>query len=221
MHWKETPIHFIDFEGARGCGVLEFGVATLLGGEIVSTVTRICRATGRVRAEDIAVHGIRAEDTNEAAPFSEEWEAFAGMRARGPFAAHFASTEDSLIRAVWPYARISPDFSRPGGTTPEWGPWIDTGRLLPGCLKGLRSARLEVLVADCGVQDELGELAAQHCPLGRARFHAALYDALASALLLVALGRRPEFSDMTLPWLFTQSVMSGAARDTLGQDRLF
>lgn len=221
MHWHETPIHFIDFEGARGCGILEYGVATVLGGGIVSTATRLCRAKGRVRAEDTEVHGIRAEDTDAAAPFSDDWELFAGMRARGPLAAHFASTEDSLIRGAWPYARVSPDFSRPGDSTAGWGPWIDTGRIVPGCLTGLRSARLEDLVADCGVQAELDELAQRHCPAGRARYHAALYDAMAAALLLVALGRRPEFAKMTLPWLFAHSVMSGEARDELRQGKLF
>jgi len=220
MHWKETPIHFIDFEGARGCGILEYGVATVLGGEIVSTATRLCRAHGRVRVEDTAVHGIRVEDTGDAAPFADDWEAFAGMRARGPFAAHFSSTEDSLIRAAWPYARMSPDFARPGGTSAEWGPWIDTGRIIPGCLQGLRSARLEDLVGDCGVQAELDELATRHCPPDRTRFHAALYDAMAAALLLLAFGRRTEFTDMTLPWLFAHSVMSGEARDELRQGRL-
>lgn len=221
MHWHETPIHFIDFEGARSCGILEYGVATVLGGEVVSTATRLCRAKGRVRAEDTEVHGIRAEDTDAAAPFEEDWDLFAGMRARGPFAAHFASTENSLIRAAWPYARMSPDFARPGGTTAGWGPWIDTGRIIAGCLTGLRSARLEDLVTDCGVQAGLDELAARHCPPARTRYHAALYDAMASALLLISLGRRAEFADMTLPWLFAHSVMSGDARDELRQEKLF
>jgi DNA polymerase-3 subunit epsilon len=221
MHWKETPIHFIDFEGARVCGVLEYGVATVLGGEIVATATRLCRANGRVRVDDTAVHGIRAEDTADASPFSDEWEIFSGMRARGPFAAHFSSTEDSLIRMSWPYARMSPDFSRPGGTSAEWGPWIDTGRVIPGCLQGFRSARLEDLVGDCGLQSELDELAARHCPGGRARFHAALYDAIASALILISLGRRAEFEGMTLPWLFANSVLGGEARDSIRQERLF
>lgn len=221
MHWKETPIHFIDFEGARSCGVLEYGVATVVGGEIVATSTRLCRALGRVRPEDSAVHGIRAEDTSYAAPFSEEWEVFAGLRGRGPFAAHFSSTEDSLIRATWPYARVSPDFAHPGGTSAEWGPWIDTGRLIPGCLSGLRSARLEDLVSACGLCGELDDVASRHCPEGRSQFHAALYDALASALLLIALGRRPEFAEMTIPWLFAHSVLSGEARDSIRQDELF
>lgn len=219
--WTETPIHFVDFEGSQGCGVLEYGVATVLGGEIVATATRLCRANGRVCAEDSAMHGIRAEDTASLDPFRDDWEVFAGLRARGPFAAHFSATENSLIRATWPYARMSSDFSRPGESTAEWGPWIDTGRIIPGCLQGLRSARLEDLVSDCGVQAELDELAARHCPPERARFHAALYDAIAAALLLISLGRRPEFSEMTLPWLMAHSVMDPGRREGIRQDKLF
>lgn len=221
MHWKETPIHFIDFEGSHGCGVLEYGIATVLGGAVIATSTRLCRAAGRVRLEDTAVHGIRGEDTGACAPFGEDWEIFAGLRARGPFAAHFAGTENALLRAAWPYSRMAADFSRPGGTTAEWGPWIDTGVLLPGCLQGLRSARLEDLVGDCALGGELDDLAGRYCPPGRARFHAALYDAMASALLLISLGRRAGFADMTLPWLFAHSTGSGEGRDELRQDRLF
>jgi len=221
MHWKVTPIHFIDFEGNQNCGVLEYGVATILGGEIVATATRLCRANGRVRAEDTAVHGIREEDTGSLAPFNDDWEIFSGMRARGPFAAHFAATENSLVRASWPYSTMAPDFSRPGASTAEWGPWIDTGRLIPGCLKGLRSARLEGLIGDCALQAELDALATHHCPVDRTRYHAALYDALASALLLISLGRRPEFSEMTLPWLFAQSRSDPDDRADVQQGRLF
>ena len=96
--------------------------------------------------------------------------------------------------------------------------WTRTTRLI---LQGFRSARLEDLVGDCGLQAELDELAARHCPGERARFHAALYDALAAALLLISLGRRAGFEGMTLPWLFAHSVMSGEARDELRQERLF
>jgi hypothetical protein len=30
MSWTEQPIFFVDFEGSRASGVLEFGVATVL-----------------------------------------------------------------------------------------------------------------------------------------------------------------------------------------------
>ena len=116
MSWTEQPIHFVDFEGNRTSGILEFGVATLEKGQVVSARTRLCRASGRIRAEDTAVHGIAEQALGNAAPFALEWEYFADLREHGPLAAHFAGTENSLLKAVWPYPRLSPDFARPGDT---------------------------------------------------------------------------------------------------------
>ena len=39
--WKDTPVHFIDFEGNSTSGIIEFGVVTLRGGEIAETRTRL------------------------------------------------------------------------------------------------------------------------------------------------------------------------------------
>ena len=47
MRWTEQPIHFIDFEGSLGSGVLEYGVATLVGGAARGVQARERR---RVRA---------------------------------------------------------------------------------------------------------------------------------------------------------------------------
>ena len=131
MHWADSPIHFIDFEGNAASGILEFGVVTLLGGEITATHSRLCRATGRVSPEETAVHGLAAEGLVTEAYFAAEWERFARLRASGPLAAHFAPVENSLLRKVWPYPNAVPDFARPGKTATEWGPWIDTGQLYP------------------------------------------------------------------------------------------
>src|SRR5258706_9674611 len=90
MSWIEQTIYFIDFEGARTCGVLEHGVVTLLGGEIAETRTRLCAAVGRVRAEDTAIHGLREDALATQPPFASDWEFFAGLRERGPLAAHYA-----------------------------------------------------------------------------------------------------------------------------------
>src|ERR1035438_10280999 len=57
MRWMEHPVFFVDFEGSLATGVLEYGVATLLGGRVTATLTRLCAPTGRVRAEDTEVHG--------------------------------------------------------------------------------------------------------------------------------------------------------------------
>ncbi len=221
MHWRAVPIHFIDFEGSLAGGVVEYGVAVLLGGEVVETATRLCRPAGAIRREDSAVHGIAAADVAGAAPLSDDWERFAGWRQRGPLAAHFAGTENSLLKATWPYARQSPDLSRPGQTTNDWGPWLDTGRLVPQLFRGIESARLEDLVTQFGLGAELAVAAERHCPPERRRYHAALFDALAAALLLRAVLARPDFEAATLPWLLELSSLDPARRESLRQGELF
>ena len=219
--WKSTPIHFIDFEGNATSGIIEFGVVTLHGDEIAATRTRLCGATGRVAAEDTAVHGLRPEMVAGHAPFKDEWDYFAGLRESGPLAAHFAQAENHLLRTVWAYPRQAPDFARPGKTATEWGPWIDTGRLYPQFFPQLGDGKLEELVTACRLQAELEALAAAHCPAGRRKYHAALYDALAGTLLLRALLRRPELASATIPWLLQMSTLDGGRRDALQQGDLF
>lgn len=220
MSWADTPIHFVDFEGNSVSGILEFGVATLHRGEIVATRTRLCRPLGRVSAADTAVHGLTGPELAPQAPFSDEWEYFSGLRQTGPLAAHFASAEHSLLRAAWPYPRSSPDFARPGREIAQWGPWIDTGRLFPQLYPQVAEAKLAQLVQLAGQQAPLDELAGRHCPSGRRQFHAALYDALAAALLLRALLGRAELAAATIPWLLQMSTLDAAKRRGLQQGEL-
>ena len=223
MRWTHVPIHFIDFEGSIASGILEYGVVTLHGGMVSETQTRLCRATGNVRAEDEAVHGISAQAVEKAAPFANEFGRFGTLRASGPLAAHYAQAENSLIKSVWPYPRVSPDFSRvdQGRSIADWGPWIDTGRIYAELFPQLKTGKLAELVTAFGLQEELDTLAAEHCPADRKKYHAALYDALAAALLLIALGRRPEFARMTVPWLLQTSTANPEKRAALQQDELF
>lgn len=221
MSWADTPIHFIDFEGSAASGILEYGVVTLAGGGIAATHTRLCRATGRVAAEDTQVHGLSADGLASQDYFAAEWERFAGLRATGPLAAHFAPAENSLLRKVWPYPRESPDFARPGRTATEWGPWIDTGRLYEQCFPQIGSYRLEDLVKRHGLQPELEVAARPYCPAERRRYHAALYDALAGALLLRALLQRPELATATIPWLLQMSTADADKRGAMQQGSLF
>ena len=220
MHWTEVPIHFVDFEGSPSSGVVEYGVVTLRAGEVAAAHTRLCAPSGPIRPEDFAIHMIPAEATAGTAPFSDEWEIFAGLRSRGPFAAHFAGTENAIIRSVWPYARVSPDFARPGQTSVEWGPWIDTGRLLRQLFRGVDSARLEDLVDSFGLRTEVLALAEQYCPADRRFFHAALFDALAGGALLCSFLRQSHFVGATIPWLLQQSVRDPDRREALRQGEL-
>jgi DNA polymerase III epsilon subunit-like protein len=219
--WLRQPIHFIDFEGSLGSGILEYGVVTLESGLITGARTRLCRATGAIRSEDIEVHGLAARDVAASPPFADDFEFFAGLRETGPLAAHFAHAENTLIKSVWPYPRTSPDFSRDGANLTEWGPWIDTGRLYPQFYPTLDSAKLEQVVSVFGLQASLDEAAARWCPLERRRYHAALYDALAGALLLLRLGTEPALRERPLAWILAHSTLDPDKRDAINQGRLF
>ena len=221
MSWVNQPIYFVDFEGSRTSGILEYGVAEVLEGKITSARTRLCRATGSVRPEDVAVHGLEAAALSGEAPFADEWEYFAGLRERGPLAAHYAGVENGLLKSVWPYPRNSPDFARPGESVIEWGPWVDSARLYAQFYPQFDSGRLETLVAASGLQVELDALALEHCPPERRRYHAALYDALAGALLLASLAREPRLAELTVMQLLAFSTLDGDKRDTLQQRKLF
>ena len=220
--WKDHLIHFVDFEGSIASGILEYGVVSLRGGEIVAARGRTCRATGRVRPEDAALHGLDAAAVADQAPFADDFEIFATLRESGPLAAHFANAENTLLKAIWPYARTAEDFSRPGAAgTAEWGPWIDTGRLYPQARGPDGPVRLGELIASEGLQERLDALAEDLCPSARRRYHAALYDALAGALLLARLGEIPGWEARSLRWLIEHSTLDPARREELRQDELF
>jgi DNA polymerase III epsilon subunit-like protein len=221
MSWIDQPIFFVDFEGSRVSGILEYGVVTLLGGTIVAAHTRLCRAKGAIRPEDAAVHGLQEDMLAGHAPFADDWEYFADLRERGPLAAHYAGVENALLKSVWPYPRNSPDFARPGERLIEWGPWIDSARIYAQLYPQLHSGALASLIDTCELQAELDQLAARFCPWDRRRYHAALYDALAGALLLTSLARNAQLASLTTMHLLALSTLDGGKRDALQQRVLF
>lgn len=221
MRWTEQPIHFIDFEGSLGSGVLEYGVATLVGGAVRGVQTRLCAPVGRIERSDSEVHGLGASELAGFAPFKDDWEVFASLREAGPLAAHYAGAENSLLRSAWAYPRSSPDFATPGMRVIDWGPWIDTARIYSQLYPAMESGRLESLVRACGLQGELDHLAAAHCPPGRRRYHAALYDALGGALLLNSLSRHKQTASLSVMQLLALSTMDPRKREGLIQRELF
>lgn len=221
MSWTSQPIFFVDFEGSRVSGILEYGVVTVLEGRIESARTRLCRAAGRIRAEDAAVHGLDEAALASHRPFADDWDYFAALREGGPLAAHYAGVENALLKSVWPYPRTSPDFARPGQRVIDWGPWIDSARIYAQIYPQLQSGALQTLIADCGLQTDLDELAQVHCPPERRRYHAALYDALAGALLLGSLAQEPQLARLSMMELLALSTLDGQKRDALQQGNLF
>lgn len=219
--WRAHEIHFIDFEGNLRSGVLEYGVATVRDGAVVRTSTRLCRPRARVLPDESAVHGLTDADLRDAAPLSDDWTFFSALRESGPLAAHCAGVENSLLRSVWPYPRSSPDFARPGSHVAEWGPWVDSASLCREFLPSLASVRLSELVQVLGLQVELDRQAALWCPPSRACYHAALYDALAGALVLCHLAGLEQVRSLSLPRLIALSAQDASRRDDLQQGSLF
>ncbi|MGH8018938.1 MAG: 3'-5' exonuclease [Opitutaceae bacterium] len=221
VRWIDLPVHVIDFEGSSRTGVVEFGVVTLRGGAIERVETRLCRPRRPMLPHEINVHGLRDETLAAAEPFEAEWLLFSGLRETGVLAAHFSATENALLRATWPCPRLSPDFLEPGREMAEWGPWLDTGRLIGELRPGAASAALESVIAHLGLTAELNAAAAQWCPAARRRFHCAPFDALATAFVLLALGLSEDGAASTLTHLLALSTADARARDERRQARLF
>ena len=221
LYWDEIPIHVIDFEGGPHCGIVEFGVVTLNGYSIQSVATRICRPKARIPKNEQAVHGIDSSTAGRALPFQDEWDRFAGLRESGPLSAHFASAENTMLRSVFPYPRQSPSWVEPSKTVATWGPWLDTGTLYRELGDNRSSLKLEDLVLRYDLQSQLDDLARSQCPAGRRSYHCALYDALASALLLTFYCR--EFSEdrLSLARLLVRSQGNATKRQKVQQRELF
>lgn len=221
MDWKNTPLHVIDFEGSTRSGILEFGVVTLREGEVAEVHTALCAPTGPVAELERRQHGIEPSALAGVPSFITYWPLFVSLRRGGYLVAHHAPVESGLIRRVWPYPGDVPDFRQDGATVVDWGPWIDTCVLYQSVYPGLDSYKLQDLVRLFELAGKLDDLAENYCPAGRRRWHCALYDALASALLLQRLGALPEMRPMSLQWLVAQSASSGQAWQERSQAKLW
>ncbi len=219
--WDEIPIHVIDFEGSPQCGIVEFGVVSLRGAKIESKHTRLCRPKAAIPRNEQALHRIDSETAQQEAPFLAEWDLFADLREQGPLAAHFASAENSMLKSAFPYPRLSPDWTNPPRKIALWGPWLDTGGLYRDFGDDGSSLKLEDLVLRHELQDDLDGLAEKCCPDGRIGYHRALYDALASTLLLINYCQELCDEKPTLRQLIARSQGSAEKRQEVEQQRLF
>lgn len=185
MDWRDIAIHAIDFEGSRKSGVLEYGVATLRGGNVEAARTRLCAPVRAPDAKETRCHRLDEEDLKGCAPFADDFGVFRALRADGVFAAHNAAVERRLLCDVWPHPGAVPDFLRGGGVhVADWGPWIDTCALYRRLYPKLPEHSLGFLLGAFSLADEMAALARAHCPENRNQAHCALYDALGVVLLL-------------------------------------
>ena len=208
-------MHVLDFEGGPRTGVVEFGAVTLLGGRVVGLLTGRCAPRAEVPAEETRCHGLAAADLRGERPFESRWAEFQSLRSSGLLAAHQASVEARLLAATWPHPAAVPAVSETAEARAEWGPWVDTLALARLRRPGLGDYALESLVARLGLAARLEADAARLCPEGRRRYHAAGFDALAAALVLLALAPSGE----RLGRLLADSAPAGSDA-ALGQGEL-
>lgn len=184
-------MHVLDFEGGPRTGVVEFGAVTLLGGRIIGLLTGRCAPRVAVPPEETRCHGLAEPDLRGERPFESRWAEFQSLRASGLLAAHQASVEARLLAATWPHPAAVPAVSETAEARAEWGPWIDTLALARLRRPGFPDYSLEPLVGRLGLAARLAAEADRLCPPGRRRYHAAGFDALAAALVLLALAPLP------------------------------
>jgi len=119
------------------------------------------------------------------------------------------------LRGTWLRPSAVPSFVGEEASVAEWGPWIDTCRLARAWAPTLGDFRLSSLVSVLRLAPLIYALAAEHCPPNRRRYHCALYDALAAALVLRALCGLEGRSAAPLSQLVRDSVSAPAADDLM------
>jgi len=165
MDWKDVKIHVLDFEGTARSGIVEYGVATLLGGRIVSTATRLCSVREPIPLEESEVHGIFAEDVEGKAPIEADWIFFQHLRKTGLMGSHHAPAEIGMISSVWPFPGSVPDFSlesRP--QINDWGPWVDTCKIAREWFPREHKHSLGFLIERFELSDRVEADAKKFCP---------------------------------------------------------
>ncbi|MBQ8445169.1 MAG: 3'-5' exonuclease [Opitutales bacterium] len=211
MDWKNIKIHVLDFEGSVRTGIVEYGVATLLGGRIVSAATRLCSVREPIPLEESEIHGIFDEDVEGNPPIEADWDFFLHLRKTGLLGSHHAPAEIGMLSSVWKFPGAVPDFSlesRP--PTNNWGPWIDTCKIAKEWFPHERKHNLGTLIERFELPERVDADAKKFCPKARARYHCALYDAIAAAHLLINMCEHPVFEKSSILDLVRAS--SGAKR---------
>ncbi|MEN8256216.1 MAG: 3'-5' exonuclease, partial [Verrucomicrobiota bacterium] len=123
-------------------------------------------------------HDVLRDKISEAPTPQELWPQIKQWVVGRPLCAHNVATEKKFTRAMAPLHRF--------------GPWIDTLRIARKAWPGCPSYALDDLTAMLGLRQRVDNL----CP-GR-QAHDALYDAIASAMLLEHLLEQPGWGNITL-----------------------
>lgn len=211
-------IHVIDFEGTLKCGIIEYGIVTLDGDRIENTYTGLCRADEPIRPQEMLLHGIRNEMLEGNLPFSNYQKFFYDLRHSGVLAAHHAPFENSLLNRYWNVVPSIGASSQSVASTGSWGPWIDSRLVAQQYFKS-DDYSLGALIKAFDLQSILDTFAEIYCPTNRQKSHCALYDALASALLLISMQASYHLDVAAL--VRSSQTRAQSSRRDFAQDELF
>ena len=220
-YYMRVPIHIIDFEGSFNSGVLEWGAVTVLDSEIVSAQTRLCGTEKLIELSEIEQHGLHPTLLESCSPFEVDFEVFARWRESDRFVRtmpRWRIAFSSRHGLMFGRYRISPHSTRAVAT---WGPWLDTLQIYRRLYPDLESYQVQALVRTFALEDALDQQAKQYCPKERMQYHSALFDALATALLLQRLFSAKDFPECSLFQLFTLSASSTSVLNKRQQQELF
>jgi len=212
------PIFVIDFEGSKELGVVEYGIVELYAGEIISCKTGFCtprKLPSSREAMALEISEIKLSDLDSMERFENLIPEFKAMRNRGLFAAHNAAFEDAMMRSYIPSPCEVPDFVSSNKTVYTWGIWLDSFQFVRNIYPSLKSAKLSDAIMALGFLEKLESLAEKHCPDTRRKWHCALFDALASALLFTEICSQDGFEGVTLPWIAKYSGNPESTQDSL------
>lgn len=223
MSWKDVKIHVLDFEGSVRTGIVEYGVATLLGGRIIEVRTRLCSVRNAIPLEESEIHGIFDEDVLDSPSIEADWSLFWRLRKTGLLASHHAPAEIGMLSSVWPFPGKVPDFSlRSRPEINSWGPWVDTCKIAKEWFPHERTHALGTLIDRFELIDRVEADAKKFCPKRRSRYHCALYDAIAAAHLLINMCEHPHFEHSEILDLVRSSTSTRRFQDHIqGELELF
>lgn len=207
----KIPIFAIDFEGSSKLGIVEYGIVEIFNGAIMSAKTAICSPKEAISKREAEFFDISNSEAQKHPPFAEVMPMFCECRKRGIFMAHNAVVEDSFLRAESPSAGIVPDFLR-GGNVNTWAVWLDTCVLMRNIFPNAESVKLSECIKLLKLQSRLDAEAEKYCPPDRRKWHCALYDAIASALILIAITELDGFADVNIEWLARYSGFKDAGQ---------
>lgn len=176
----EPYICAIDFEGSLQTGILEYGIVGVsLENKIFFAQTKLCKNRCNISALETQCHGIDEQQVCNCDDFSSEIDLFLKHREKALFCAHNAAYENRLLTEYCPVVLNALEQQGQG-----WGPWLDTYILYKNFLNK-NNCGLGELVQQQKLQEILSDLGRKFCPHHRNKFHCALYDAIACALLWI------------------------------------